>query len=59
MSLGNEFDPTMFDKLDQRSEEDFPAFFVLLLVGEVLTDEGGDEFLLCDLEEESELFSLS
>lgn len=59
MSLGNKLDPAMLNKLDQRGEEDFPAFFVLLLVGEVLTDEGGDEFLLCDLKEESELLSLS
>lgn len=42
MSLWDEFDSTMFDKLDEGSEEDFPAFFVLLLIWEVLTDECSD-----------------
>ncbi len=49
----------MLNELDQGSEEDIPALLILFLVGLMFSDERGNEFFLCDLKQEIELFSFS
>jgi hypothetical protein len=58
MRFRNDLDPTVLYKLDQGSEEDLPALFVLLLVGNVLANQRRNEFFHDHLEQEVELFRL-